>query len=177
MKRIAVLIFLLSVGSPILAQEHKKNKSENHKLELHNFLGVFVGNTIIVQTAFQMPTIGVEYVREITPRVGVGFTAEIEIGSHIIQKNETGHVISEVKRQGAVLLIPSVFVRVYKELILTIGYGIEFERNENLAMSKIGLEYKLKMHNPHWFVLPSVSWDHTKLFDGAVYGVTFGCSF
>ncbi len=177
MKLTFILIFTFYTCSPILAQEHTKENPKNHHQELHNFLGVFVGNTIIVQSAFKLPTFGIEYVREITPNFGVGITTELEIGSHIIQKNEDGDIVSEVQRQGAVLLLPSVFIRVYKGLIVTVGYGVELEKNENLGMAKLGLEYKLHLRKLNWLVLPSVSWDRTKLFDGMVYGVTFGRSF
>ena len=57
------------------------------------------------------------------------------------------------------------------------GYGVEFEKHENLMLSKVGIEYKFRMHDPNWIILPSVSWDHTALFDGAVYGVTCGYKF
>jgi len=178
MKLAIILAFLLCAHIPILAQEHNnENSKTHHTKEPSNLLGVFVGNTIIVQSAFKLPTFGIEYVRELNHRFGVGLTAEVEIGSHIIQQNEDGDIISEVKRQGAILFLPSVFIRVYKGLIVTIGYGIELEKNENLAMAKFGFEYRLRMHNPNWTILPSVSWDRTKLFDGIVYGVTTGYSF
>jgi hypothetical protein len=178
MKPVIFLAVVLWSCNPLLAQDHNgKNPEPERHEESRNFLGVFVGNTIITQSKFQLPTIGIEYVREITPLLGVGIITELEIGSHIIQKNEDGDIISEVKREGAVLLLPSVFINVFKGLIVTAGYGVELERNENLALSKIGLEYALEMHNPKWRVMPSISWDHTKLFDGLVYGFTFGYSF
>jgi len=173
--RAATFIIVLFWGmSPLLAQEHNEEALEH---EPRDFLGAFIGNTIIVESSFQLPTIGVEYVREVTPTIGIGITAELEIGSHIIQKDELGVVISEVEREGAALLLPSIFIKVYKGLIFTTGYGIEFEKNENLALAKAGFEYKLRMHNPNWLILPSVSWDHTKSFNGVVYGVTFGYGF
>jgi len=174
MKVTTFLIVLFGSIYPLFAQEHGEEANEH---EPSNFLGIFTGNTIIVESSFQLPTIGVEYVRELTPTIGIGLTAELEIGSHIIQKDDLGAVVSEVKREGAALLLPSIFIKIYKGLIFTAGYGVEFEKTENLALAKAGLEYKLHMHNPNWLILPSVSWDHTKLFNGVVYGVTFGYGF
>jgi len=166
------------VYNPSIAQDQQDVIHETtHEREPRNYLGFFTGTTIIVQSGFQLPTIGLEYIRELTPRFGIGLVSELEIGSHIIQKNEDGIVVSEVKRQGAFLLLPSVFARVYKGLIVTAGYGIEFEKNQNLGLLKLILEYKLRMFKPNWYVLPGVSWDHTKLFDGIVYGVSFGYVF
>jgi hypothetical protein len=169
---IAVLVLLFN---PLFAQiEHNE---ESHIVKYKNAAALFVGNTIIAPSGFNLPTIGMEYAREINHHIGIGLIAEVEIGSHIVQKNEEGEMVSEVHREGAFLVLPTVFVRVYKGLILNAGYGVEFESHENLGLLKVGLEYKLAMHNPRWVVLPTVSWDHTKLFDGFVYGVNFGYKF
>ncbi|MCF6352649.1 MAG: hypothetical protein L3J06_06530 [Cyclobacteriaceae bacterium] len=182
MKPLIFIVFFslgvcLSVN--LFAQEHEN--TDTHQVEeeheRQNFAAFFVGNTIIAQSKYQMPTIGLEYIREINHRIGIGIVVELEIGSNIIQKNEKGNIIAEVQRQSAFLVLPTVFFKVYKDLTVTIGYGIEFEKNENLALGKIGLEYAFKMHNPNWLILPSVSWDHTKVFDGVVYGVTVGYLF
>lgn len=179
MRRLATFfsVVLLSYTSLYAQHENESESKMEQETEASNVVGFFAGNTIITQSGFKLPTIGFEYVREITPRVGIGLSAELELGSHVIQKDEEGDVVSEVEREAAVLILPSVFVRVYKGLIVTAGYGVEFERNENLALMKLGFEYKLRMHDPNWMILPQVSWDHTKLFDGVVYGVTFGYAF
>lgn len=178
MKRTTLFLVVLLSYTSLFAQHHNESSEKiEHDTEAANFVGLFGGNTIIVQSGFNLPTIGIEYVHELRPRVGIGLSAELELGSHVIQKNEDGDVVSEVEREGAILLLPSVFIRVYEGLTITAGYGIEFEKNENLALSKLGLEYKLRMHDPSWLILPQVSWDHTKLFDGVVYGITFGYSF
>ncbi len=171
------LLFVLGLVlcfNQLFAQQTHHVEKENLEKEPKHLAGIFIGNTIIVQSNYQMPTVGIEYIRELNHRIGIGLLAEFEIGSHIIQKNEAGIVIAEVERESAFLLLPSVFVKVYKGLILTTGYGVEFEKNENIALFKLGLEYKLKMNNPKWAIFPQVSWDHTKIFDGVVYGVTFG---
>ncbi|VAX35093.1 hypothetical protein MNBD_UNCLBAC01-2166 [hydrothermal vent metagenome] len=177
MLRIILVATFSWLLNPVFAQETDHSEEiYTQESEQKNFVAFFVGNTIIAQSKYQMPTIGVEYIRELNHRIGVGLMAEWEIGSHIIQKNELGDVIAEVDRSSAFLLLPSIFFRVYKGLTITAGYGVEFEKDENLALSKVGIEYLLKMHNPRWAILPSVSWDHTKLFDGVVYGVTAGYS-
>lgn len=178
MRQATFFIVVLLSYFPLYAQHENESVKENEtEHEASNFVGAFVGNTIITQSGFNLPTIGVEYVRELTPRFGIGLSAELELGSHVIQKDETGDIISEVRREQAILVLPSVFYRVYKELILSAGYGIEFEKNENLGLLKLGVEYRFKMHNPDWVILPQVSWDHTNLFDGVVYGATFGYTF
>lgn len=178
MKLFISLALLLLGTTNLFAQNHTENHNTTKLIRHHNnFVGVFVGHTVIAQSGFQMPTVGIEYIREIAPNIGIGFVTEYEFGSHIVQKNEEGHIISEVEREGAFLILPSAFFKVHKGLCLTVGYGIEIEKHENLVLAKVGLEYKFQMNNPNWLILPAVSWDHTNLFDGIVYGVTFGYGF
>jgi hypothetical protein len=173
------ILFFLAVSllsTNLLVAQHNETK-ESHETETKNDIALFVGSTIITQTGFNLPTIGIEYVREINHFMGVGVISELELGSHVIQTDDTGDLIGEVRREGAFLVLPTVFFKVKKSLVIYAGYGIEFETNENLGLLKVGLKYKLVLQNPRWVVLPDVSWDHTRLFDGFVYGVTFAHRF
>jgi hypothetical protein len=172
LKFIAVLVLL---SNPLIAQfEHNE---ESHKVVHKNAAALFVGSTIISPSGFNLPTIGLEYVREVNYFIGVGIISEVEIGSHIVQKSEDGVTMAEVERKGAFLILPAVFVRLHKGLILSGGYGVEFENHENLGLLKVTLEYEFFLEHPRWIVLPTISWDHTHLFDGFVYGVNFGYVF
>jgi hypothetical protein len=172
LKIIAVLALL---SNPLFAQfEHNE---ETHKVEHKNAAALFVGTTIIKPSGFNLPTIGLEYVREVNYFLGIGIITEVEIGSHIVQKNEDGSAETEVERKGAFLVLPAVYVRLLKGLVLSGGYGVEFEDNENLGLLKVSLGYELFLEHPRWIIVPSISWDHTKHFDGLVYGVNFGYVF
>ena len=148
-----------------------------HKGHYHHAAAIFVGNTIIKPSGFNLPTIGIEYIRELNHFFGIGLMAEAEIGSHIIMQDEHNGSATKVDRNGAILIIPAIFTRVYKGLIVSAGYGVELEANENLALFKLSLEYKLHMKNERFIVLPTVSWDRTSRFEGWVYGVNFGYVF
>jgi hypothetical protein len=172
------LIFLTAglFYTNLLFAQHEGAEGK-HEAETRNEISLFLGNTIISQSGFNLPTIGVEYIRELNHFIGIGVISELEIGSHVIQKDEAGDVIGDVKREGAFLILPTAFIKVYKGLIFYGGYGVEFERNENIGLMKLGFEYKLALKNPKWLVLPNLSWDRTHLFDGFVYGVSFGYRF
>lgn len=166
---------LLLLSNSLFAQfEHNE---VSHKVEHKNAAALFVGSTIIKPSGFNLPTIGLEYVREVNYFLGVGVISELEIGSHIILKSEDGTTETEVERKGAFLVLPAVFIRLHKGLILSGGYGVEFEDHENLGLLKVSLEYEFFLEHPRWIVLPTISWDHTRLFDGFVYGVNFGYVF
>lgn len=179
MKRVfAVFIFstlaCLAGQAQHTAETHSTTRHEPERL---NNVGLFIGNTIIVQSGFNLPTLGIEYVRELRPWLGLGLITELELGSHIIKKDEDGNIITEVSREQAMLLLPVAEIRLYRGLILYGGYGVELEKNENLGLMKTGLKYRLRLHQANWEVIPDVSWDHTRLFDGVVYGFIFAYKF
>ena len=175
-RNLIIIAVILLTASPTFAQ-HDNSTNDAKVLQHKNILGAFVGNTIISPSGFNLPTIGIEYVREVNHNFGIGLIAEVEIGSHIIQKGESGAIISEVERESAFLVLPAAYFRLYKGLILSAGYGVELEKNENLGLFKLSMEYKLAMKNEQWIVLPTLSWDHTRLFNGWVYGVNFAYIF
>lgn len=176
MKRTLIVIALVLVHTIPLYAQHE-HEAEKHELKYHNLFTLFAGNTLIKPSGFNLPTVGIEYVREINHFFGIGIMAEAELGNHIVKINEDNGNVIEVDRTGAILLIPGVFANVYKGLIVSVGYGVEFESTENLALLKVSLEYALYMKNERFIVLPTVSWDRTRRFDGWVYGVNFGYKF
>jgi len=181
MKFFCVFLFSALLTVQLSAQNHEQNQPNTFKHpDRKNIIGLFLGNTVLYQTNIHLPTVGVEYVREITPRFGVGAILEVEIGYQVINDKTSPNPSTLYKRETAVLFQPAVFIRVYKGLIFNAGYGVEFENSEHekiLPLFKIGLEYQLHMQNPNWMVLPSLSWDHTSHYDGVVYGVVFAYVF
>lgn len=170
-------LFLTSIN----AQEHTETIPDSpHNDEKMNFVALFLGNTVVYQTNIHLPTVGVEYIRELSPRLGIGLIGEVEIGYDVVNDKTNPNPSTLYTRETAILMQPAIFYRVYKGLIVSVGYGVEFENTENertFGLFKLGIEYRLAMKNPNWFVLPSLSWDHTSLYDGVVYGVVFAYKF
>ena len=182
MKLLFVILFSTSFLSNLKAQHQESEQPQEHLNNEHkkNFVGLFLGNTVLYQTNIHLPTVGLEYVRELTPNFGVGAVVEVEIGYEVISDKTSSNPSTLYMRETAILFQPAVFWRAYKGLIFYAGYGVEFENTEDeklLALFKIGVEYRLRMMNPNWFILPSLSWDHTSHYDGVVYGVAFAYRF
>lgn len=177
--KIKLLIFLVVslFFTHLSMAQHAEGAEDTQAIEPNNEVSLFVGNNHKIESGFNLPTFGLTYVREINHFLAFGVISEIEAGSYNIETNEANGIITGVNREGALLVLPSTFIHLFRGLTFTGGYGIEFEKNENLGLLKLGLEYKLCLANKKWAVLPSASWDHTKLFDGIVYGVSFGYSF
>lgn len=172
---LSLILILFTLSNKSYAQD--KHNEDNHIVKYHNACTLFLGTTIIRPSGFNLPTVGIEYIREINEHLGIGVMSEIELGSHIIQVDDLDGATREVERHSAALVIPTVFFRLYKGLIISSGYGVEFEKNENLALFKLSLEYKLYLKNDRFMILPTISWDHTSRYNGYVYGVNFGYLF
>ena len=181
MKVLYVILLSTLITTAVPAQHpSESSQTESSKTETKNFIGLFLGNTVLYQTNIHLPTVGLEYVREITPRFGIGFGAEVEIGYEVINDKTSPNPATLYYRKTAILVQPALFYNPYKGLIVYAGYGAEFEDAEDekvLGLLKIGIEYRLRMHNPNWLVLPSLSWDHTSHYDGVVYGLVFAYKF
>lgn len=169
-----VIVFLVSIGiNNTTAQSHSTLpiSTQDHNFHKNDIAG-FAGATYICESGFFLPTFGIEYVRRINSYMGIGVIGEIEVGSHIISKNEQSHETIEVNRESAFLLCPAIYIKT-GNFVASVGYGIEFEKSENLALLKISLMYGLHLQDKRWIVLPNISWDHTIHFNGLVYGVSF----
>lgn len=152
------------------AQNHIENKDNLEKYLHHkNDIAGFVGTTFIIESGFILPTFGIEYVRKLNSYVGLGILGEFEVGSHIIAIDENSNEEQEISRESAVLLLPSAYF-MYNHFVVSLGYGVEFEKSENLAMLKVSLLYAFEFKNDKWLFVPSISWDHTKRFNSLVYG-------
>ena len=168
MKYLLLAITLFTSSLIGMAQEEQESSEEQ---EYKNFVMLFIGSTHIIQSGINMPTFGVEYGHELFKNFGVGAIVEYEAGQHIIGKEEENGEAIDLIRSNALLLLPTLHYAFFNHMvILTAGYGIEFEQEENLGLLKLGLSLELELKNPRWRAIPSVSWDHTKLFDGIVYG-------
>ena len=181
MLRIVLLIAisLLSglINNPLYAQENTEEQATNTPLiEKVNEIGLTVATTYIFESGFILPTFGIEYLHELNSSFAIGIMSEIELGSHIISMNEEIHEENEVERKSAVLVLPILYYQIGNFGLFT-GYGIEFEQEENLGLFKLGASYVLKLKNEDWAIVPSVSWDHTKLFEAFVYGFTLAKKF
>ena len=165
------LTCLINVNKNLLfSQDHLENQTLTEKTQKHkNDLAGFIGATYIFESGFVLPTIGIEYVRKINSHLGIGIITEFEIGSHIISSNEENHEEINVERSSALLALPTLYYMI-GHFAFSAGYGIEFEKSENLGLLKFTINYALELKNEDWIILPNVSWDHTSVFDGLVYG-------
>lgn len=175
---VILLSLLINLNNNLLfSQEHSTDHNATKETLHHkNKLAGFVGATYIFKSGFVLPTIGVEYVHKMNSNLGIGIISEFEIGSHIISINEEMHEEIEVERESAFLILPALYY-INGHFVLSAGYGVEFEKSENLGLFKLTAMYVLELKNEAWIVIPNISWDHTNRFDGLVYGFSIARHF
>lgn len=167
--KIIIIVWISFSSAQLFSQKHSENTKNKGEHTTKNDIAAFLGTTYIIESGFILPTLGIEYVRKINKYIGIGVLTEFELGSHIIAVDELSLEQQEISRESAILVLPSLYFNVH-HLIASVGYGIELEKNENLAMLKVSLLYAFEFKNDKWLFVPSLSWDHTKRFNSLVYG-------
>ena len=179
MSKFTAFVFFLCVISfnSLLAQhEERQPDAAHHEGHYKNEISIYCGSTYLTKSGFNIPTIGIDYSRQLNSFLSIAALADFELGSHIIEHDNNGD-IHEVERERALLLMPGLSFRVVKGLTLFAGYGVEIEKTESLGLLRLGAGYKMKLKSERWLVEPYFYWERTKLFNALAYGVVFGYEF
>jgi hypothetical protein len=151
-----LIISLLSFN--IYAQVESENQESE---ESKNQITVVLGYTHI-PSAFEegklnesvfVPTIGIDYFRELNEKWFIGAVLDLELGDYIVNFNR-----EELERESALIIGVLVGYEVAENLALMAGPAIEFEKNKNLFVIRAGTEYRFELEND-WSILPSLNYD------------------
>lgn len=182
MKRIhisfsALVIFLLSAAVGVQAQDHPEYPREpaTHGFKpwrvggmlYHTYIGTHTSEgkeTLIV------PTIGLDVEYWFSDKWGIGSHNDLELISFEVERGEA-HTL---ERETPLLLTLDGLWKPWKGLILLVGPGVEFEKEENLFVVRSGLEYEIEL-GAHWDVAPTVFYDiRTDAYDTFSMGIGIG---
>lgn len=129
--------------------------------ELKNQITVVFGYTHIPD-AFEegklnesvfVPTIGVDYFRELNEKWFIGVVLDLEFGNYLVNfKRE------ELERESAFVVGALAGYEVLENWAFMAGPAIEFEKNKNLFVFRASTEYRFKLEND-WAILPSLNYD------------------
>ena len=152
------LLIVLLFSFKMNAQDEVESETNE---EPKNQITVVIGYTHIPD-AFEegklnesvfIPTIGVDYFRELNEKWFVGLVLDLELGNYLVNfKRE------ELERNSALVIGALAGYEVAKNWALLAGPAIEFEKNKNLFVFRAGTEYRFKLEN-NWSILPSVNYD------------------
>lgn len=103
-----------------------------------------------------VPSIGLDLEYWFSHKFGIGLHNDLELFNYEIEK--PGHQLT-VEREYPVVVTLDGLAKVYKDLVVVFGAGIEFEKNQNLFIVRTGLEYEIEF-SEYWDLAPTFFYDY-----------------
>jgi len=185
------VLFMLSLGSSILsAQEFKEDQNDfkNSAMEIeeeaswnrHKF-GFYLGSSLVPEgrsletnrnVTLLAPTFGISYEYWFAERWAIGTYNDIEIINLIVEE-EGGRLL---ERENAVVLTLGLTYELFPRMTLSLGGGIETDKNETLGVIRLGSEYVLLEKNA-WELSATITYVHKDVYEIVGFGFVFGKKF
>lgn len=154
-----MLLFALSLTASAqgVAFEEEVTKEEN----IPPFrVAALIGHTVVpaehAGTRVIVPSWGLDLEYWFGRKWGVGLHSDIELESFVIIRQ--GVEEEELERIRPVVITLDALYNPWKGLILQLGPGIEFERTENFAVVRAGVEYEVEIGHG-WDLAPTFFYD------------------
>ncbi|SNR52214.1 hypothetical protein SAMN06265371_104255 [Lutibacter agarilyticus] len=182
MKNFKLLLGVLLISTTLFAQ-HSEEELENnsHNEGTHtvshgkNMIAIDYGidhikegvkhGDAIDEEGHWVSSIGIDYFRGISEKWGVGVKFDIQLGHYIIPHKEN------LERENAFIALAVGSYKILPKWGVFAGAGVEFEKNENLGVIRVGTEYLF--HLKHGWAIPvGFFWDIKEGYD--VYAFTVG---
>lgn len=153
-----LLLFMLLITFCSVAQHEKKEKCKHFRISpviSHTYIptATSVGTETII-----IPSIGLDLEYWFSHKYGVGLHNDLELLNYEIEK--PSHEL-EVEREYPIVITLDGLAKVYKDLVVVFGAGIEFEKSKNLFIVRTGLEYEIEFGH-HWDLAPTFFYDYRK---------------
>ena len=110
-------------------------------------------------------SIGVDYFREVSEKWEVGVKLDIQLGHYIIPHKDN------LERENAFIALAVGSYKVLPKWAIFAGAGMEFEKNENLGVIRVGTDYSFHL-TQGWAIPVGFFWDIKDGYD--VYAFTVG---
>jgi hypothetical protein len=154
MKRAVVVLTILLLSAFLIHAQEENNKRHS--------LGVMISHATVLteiaidgeQRIFWVPTWGILYDFEVSERFALGIHADIFLQSFKIEEKD-GEIIT---RDYPIAVAMVGNYNIFNRLWLSLGGGIELERERNLGLVTVGLEYVVPIQE-QWKLTPSLSFD------------------
>ncbi|WP_152287511.1 hypothetical protein [Flavicella marina] len=151
-----ILLGLFSLFSLSLFSQEKEEKCRHFRISpvlSHTYIPTATSagtETIIV------PSIGLDLEYWFNRKWGIGLHNDLELFNYEIEKAD--HELAVVREYPVVVTLDAL-AKVYKDLVLVFGAGVEFEKNENLFIVRTGLEYEIEFAEC-WDLAPTFFYDY-----------------
>lgn len=155
-------------------------QTEEHTVSIHNdksihsisfvMANAFMPNSFADETNDMLivPVFGLNYDYQINGHWGLGFHSDILLQQFKIEKHGSEE---ELIRENPIALCAMVFYKPNHHWKILAGYGMEFEKHENLKIIRAGLEYGIELPknwelafllefdykiNTYWSIVPGI---------------------
>lgn len=117
------------------------------------------------ETGLWISSVGIDYLRHISDKWGVGAKLDLQLGHYIIPHKE------DLERENAFVVLAIGSYQILPKWFAFAGAGMEFEKSEHLGVIRVGTEYAF--HLKHGWALPAgFFWDIKEGYN--VYAFTIG---
>ncbi|MFD1294624.1 hypothetical protein ACFQ5N_12335 [Lutibacter holmesii] len=178
MKSFKLLLGILFVSTTMLAQhsEDISHNEEEHTIShgknkiaidygIDHIKEGFEHGDVNEEEGHWVSSIGIDYYREISEKWEVGVKLDIQLGHYIIPHKDN------LERENAFLVLAVGAYEVLPKWGVFAGAGMEFEKNENLAVVRVGTEYSFHVAQD-WSIPVGFFWDIKEGYN--VYAFTVG---
>jgi len=142
----------------VMAQESDKEEAKPHKIAL--VLGVTHIPDAFEEGQFEkavyVPTIGMDYFYQLDEKWKLGLAIDLELGNYLVDFNR-----EPLSRENALVTVTLAGFEILSGWGILVGPGMEFEKNKNLFIFRIGTEYEFELGND-WGLFPSLNYDFKK---------------
>lgn len=148
MRSSLIILLLIQLHLVVFAQDEGQTSSSIHNSSFHSLTFVmasaFIANSFSDNTndVLIVPAYGLNYDYQINGQWGIGVHTDILLQQFKIEKHGTEE---EVVRENPVAITAMIFFKPHHRWKILGGYGIEMEKNENLQLLRIGVEYGIEL--------------------------------
>ena len=184
---IFLLLFLFSFQYNYAQEEHHESVEKHqasgegeHEVEAGNFtIALVVGFTTIPSAREEegstesenLFTLGLDFFYHVAERWKLGAVLDLELAEY-----EVDFKGDRLPREKAVVTALVAGYEILPRWVVIAGPGIEFERNKNLFVFRIGTEYAVEL-GKNWELFPALNYDFKEEYNTFSVGVGIGKRF
>lgn len=161
MKKFTFIALFTFLGIQVLqAQEHDDKKHTSVKgIRIAAVIGHTFINSGGMDGNIYVPSWGLDIDYWFNHKWGIGLHNDVEIENFVVVTNDT----EEIERVNPIVFTIDALYELGNGFVLSIGPGVELEKNESFFLARIGLEYEYDI-NYNLYLMPTVF--HDQRFDG-----------
>jgi hypothetical protein len=151
-----LLLLILTTTYQIKAQKHQNEKEKYSDENGFRIVGI-IGHTLVNNQGLDnvfVPSWGLDIEYWFNSKWGIGFHNDVEIETFVIKNSEN----DEIERVNPLVFTIDALYQFGNGFVITLGPGIELERQESYYLMRVGIEYE-KDISKSLYLLPNLFLD------------------